>query len=143
MALILARWNRPSDFLTIRCRRKFALAFAAAAAAAAASRHGVAAFFHAGGAAASSRDVAAFFRGAAAVIRLVAAAGSPLSYSATEKVTGIVITKVVTGAVTAKGDAARTGWVRTLVRKQRREFDRCLCRAWLQIQSWSRLNFGS
>lgn len=107
LARILARWNHPSDILTFHCHRNFAPAFAAYAAAAFAA----AAFV----AAASRRGVAALFRVAAAVIKLVAAAGSPLSYFAMAKVSGIVTMKVVAGVVTVGSGAAGAGLIRTSV----------------------------
>lgn len=113
MALILVRWNRPSDFLTFHCRRNFALACAAfavfaAAVAAAASKRGVVALFRGGG--------------AAAVIKLVA--GSPMSSSAMVRVSGIVITKVVADAVTVRAGAAGAGWIGTSVQMKTRHFGR-------------------
>lgn len=105
------RWNRPSDFLTFHCRRKFALACAAFA------------VFAAVAAAASKRGVAALFRGAAAaVIKLVA--GSPMSCSAMVRVNGIVITKVVADAVTVRAGAAGAGWIGTSVQMKTRDFGR-------------------
>ena len=128
LALILARWNRPLDFLAFHCRRNLALAYAAFGAPALAAAAAAAAFV----AAASRRDAAALYPVAAAVIKLVAVAvaaagaGSQLSYSAMVQASGIVIMKVVAGVVTVKRDAAMAGLTWTSVQMTMRRCARGL-----------------